>query len=522
MTIIRRFVLVASLLTTLALTSLADVGTDAKDSFKVVQNMFELVRSEYIEETPPSDIVKGAFEALNKGMKEKGYTYQLPAVPDGMSMSEAEKFLSQNFVKVAESNPKVLTDNWLAHRVIEGMVEGLGDRYTVFMEPDEYRRLRESMSGGNFGGVGIYIELNRENGGRLTVARPIPDTPASDAGLQIGDVILAIDDESTMGFTIDDAQERLRGPLGSPVKLKIRRLNQARPFDVTLKRDKIKVSSVLSRLRTAEGHKLGYIRLQMFGERTDQELEEAMRKLDHQGAEGYILDLRNNGGGYIISAVDVVSKFLPTGSVVTSVEERGAGNKIYRTRPSLRKAKPLVLLVNQNSASASEITAAALSDYERAQLIGVKTFGKGSVQKIFSLPDGSGVKITTAHYHTPKGKDINEVGIEPNQEVEFEGRSYASKTDTQFLSAAKQLLQEIKSEEAKTAGTSRLPSARTGVEQWRYLLSLGRGTPKIIDRNYILGNPDGKLLEDLKVVFPDSASPEVIRFDLGPALGISS
>ena len=390
------------------------------------------------------------------------------------------------------------------------------------MEPDEYRRLRESMSGGNFGGVGIYIELNRENGGRLTVARPIPDTPASDAGLQIGDVILAIDDESTMGFTIDDAQERLRGPLGSPVKLKIRRLNQARPFDVTLKRDKIKVSSVLSRLRTAEGHKLGYIRLQMFGERTDQELEEAMRKLDHQGAEGYILDLRNNGGGYIISAVDVVSKFLPTGSVVTSVEERGAGNKIYRTRPSLRKAKPLVLLVNQNSASASEITAAALSDYERAQLIGVKTFGKGSVQKIFSLPDGSGVKITTAHYHTPKGKDINEVGIEPNQEVEFEGRSYASKTDTQFLSAAKQLLQEIKSEEAKAAGTSRLPSARTGVEQWRYLLSLGRGTPKIIDRNYILGNPDGKLLEDLKVVFPDSASPEVIRFDLGPALGISS
>ncbi len=522
MTIIRRFVLVASLVTSLALTSVADVGTDAKDSFKVVQNMFELVRSEYIEEKPPSDIVKGAFEALSKGMKEKGYTYQLPAVPDGMSMSEAEKFLSQNFLKVAESNPQVLKDNWLAHRVIQGMVEGLGDRYTVFMEPDDYRRLRESMNGGNFGGVGIYIELNRENGGRLTVAKPIPDTPASDAGLQTGDVILAINDESTVGFTIDDAQERLRGPLGSPVKLKIRRLNQARPFDVTLKRDKIKVSSVMSRLRTAEGHKLGYIRLQMFGERTDQELEEAMRKLDHQGAEGYILDLRNNGGGYIISAVDVVSKFLPTGSVVTSVEERGAGNKIYRTRPSLRKAKPLVLLVNQNSASASEITAAALSDYERAQLIGVKTFGKGSVQKIFSLPDGSGVKITTAHYHTPKGKDINEVGIEPNQEVEFEGRSYASKTDTQFLSAAKQLLQEIRSEEARTAASSSLPSARTGVEQWRYLLSLGRGTPKIIDRNYILGNPDGKLLEDLKVVFPDSTSPEVIRFDLGPALGISS
>ena len=228
------------------------------------------------------------------------------------------------------------------------------------------------------------------------MARPIPDTPAADAGLKAGDVILGINGESTLGFTIDDAQERLRGPVDSEVKLKIRRLNQAYPFDVTLKRDKIRVSSVVSRLRTAEGRKVGYIRLQMFGERTDRELESAIRKLDAQGAEGYILDLRNNGGGYIISAVDVVSKFLPTGSVVTSVEERGAGNKVYKTRPSLRKPKPLVLLVNQHSASASEITAAALSDHSRAQLVGVKTFGKGSVQKIFSLPDGSGVKITTA------------------------------------------------------------------------------------------------------------------------------
>lgn len=520
MIVIRRIFLAAVLTVSLTLACLGDVKQDAEKSFRVVENMLTLVRTEYIEDTPPSQIVSGAFQNLKKAAEEKGYTFKFPEVPENMEPGEAEKFLEKAFEGFAEANPKSLEENWLAHRVIEGMVEGLGDRYTVFMDPEEYRRLKESMSGGNFGGVGIYIELNKDNGNRLTVARPIPDTPASDAGLKTGDVILAIDDESTVGFTIDDAQERLRGPVDSEVKLKIRRLNQAYPFDVTLKRDKIKVSSVVSRLRTAEGRKVGYIRLQMFGERTDQELEKAIRKLDAQGAEGYILDLRNNGGGYIVSAVDVVSKFLPTGSVVTSVEERGAGNKVYRTRPSLRKPKPLVLLVNQNSASASEITAAALSDHGRAQLVGVKTFGKGSVQKIFSLPDGSGVKITTAHYHTPNGKDINEVGIEPNQEVEFEGRMLTGKNDNQFVSAARELLKEIKSGEGQ--GRAELPTARTGVEQWRYLLSLGRGEPKVVERNYVFGQGDSQLIEEVKVVFPDSSLPEVIRFDLGPALGISS
>ena len=368
--------------------------------------------------------------------------------------------------------------------------------------------------------MGIYIELNKENGGRLTVARPIPDTPASDAGLKIGDVILAIDGESTYGFSIDDAQERLRGPLGSEVELTIRRLNQARSFDVKLIRDKIRVSSVESFMRTIDSHKVGYIRLQMFGERTDQEMEEAIRKLEAEGAEGYIFDLRNNGGGYIISAVDVVSKFLPTGSVVTSVEERGTGNRIYRSRPSLRRPKPLVLLVNQNSASASEITAAALNDYDRAVLIGVKTFGKGSVQKIFSLPDGSGVKITTAHYHTPTGKDINEVGIKPDQEVEFEGRGFADEEDTQFMSAAKEVVKEILESESTTKSEAGLPLARTGVEQWRYLRSLGRGEPQVLDRNYVFGESGDSLFEEVRVLFPDRTQPEVIRFDLGPALGV--
>ncbi len=502
----------------LSVGAIADVRSDSKAAFQVVENMFTLVRSEFIEDTPPTKIVEGAFKQLSEALTKDGIAYALPPIPKDMTSEQAEEFLGKEFEKLAVAHPKTLKENWLAHQVIAGMVEGLGDRYTVFMEPEEYRALKESMSGGNFGGVGIYIELNKEPGSRLTVSRPIPDSPAADAGIQDGDVILAIDGKSTQGFAIEDAQEKLRGPIGSPVILTIRRLKQQLPFDVTLRRDNIRVSSVTSSMETIQGHKLGYMRLQMFGERTDEELERAMRDLEKQGAEGYFLDLRNNGGGYIVSAVDVVSKFVPTGSVVTSVEERGTGNKVYRSRPSLRRQKPLVLLINQYSASASEITAAALSDHGAAKLIGVKSFGKGSVQKIFSLPDESGVKITTAHYHTPTGKDINEVGIEPNEKVEFEGRSLGGEDDPQFQAAAKTLIAEIESQ--PKVGKGEFPTARTGAEQWRYLLALGRGEPRVVDRRYVMGEGKAALIEEVKVRFPDSGRDETFRFNLAPALGV--
>ncbi len=520
MKLFSKFLSIMLLVGWLASGALADVRSDSRASFEVVENMLTLVRSEYIEEKPPTSIIEGAFKQLKKGLAEEKIVYVLPAVPQDMSAEEAEKFLSSEFEKIAVAHPETLKENWLAHEVIEGMVDSLGDKYTVFMNPEEYRGLKESMAGGNFGGVGIYIELNKENADRLTVARPIPDSPASDAGMREGDVILAIDGESTLGFSIEDAQTRLRGTIGSPVTLTVRRLNQAREFDVVLKRDNIRVSTVVSSLEEVDGHKLGYIRLQLFGEKTDEEMEAAIRGLENQGAEGFLLDLRNNGGGYIISAVDVVSKFVPTGSVVTSVEERGAGNKIYRSRPSLRPARPLVLLINQYSASASEITAAALSEHKAAKLIGVKSFGKGSVQKIFSLPDGSGVKITTAHYHTPEGKDINQVGIQPNEKVEFEGRTLGGVDDSQYQAATKDLITEI--EQGVKPQTGSLPTARTGAEQWRYLVSLGRGEPKVVKRQYVFGESDQPLLEEVKVRFPDSIRDETFRFDLGPALGISS
>lgn len=515
------------LLSSLAIGALLVTGALAKSpdssqtAFKTVENLFALVRSEFIREVPPSSLVVGAFKELGESLVKKGIPFKAPAVPKDLTVEQAEVLLGKEFHALAAAHPETMKENWLAHEVIDGMIKSLNDRYTVFMDPKAYLSLKESMSGGNFGGVGIYIELDKKNANRLTVAQPIPDSPATDAGLKDGDVILAVDGQSTLGFTINDAQDKLRGPVGSPVTLTIRRINQAKPFDVTLKRDVIHVDSVTSDLKIIDGHKVGYIRLGVFGEATDVELERALRDLEDKGAEGYLLDLRNNGGGYIVTAVDVVSKFVPTGSVVTSVEERGVGNKVYYSRPSLRRSMPLVLLINQYSASASEITAAALSDHKAAELVGVKSFGKGSVQKIFSLPDGSGVKITTAHYHTPTGKDINEVGIEPQVKVAYEGGIAASKDDAQYEAAAKALLVKIGQSDTMAAKFA-YPVMRTGSDQWHYLRGLGRGEPRLIERYYVLSPGGDVFTEVVTVRFPGVTQPETFRFDLGPSLGLSS
>lgn len=515
-----RFILALAFLGLLGVGGYADKSRDSKADFGVIENVFSLVRSEFIKELPPSKIVEGTLKNLDELLRKEGVSYSIPVVPKDMSQEEAGVFLDSQYKKIGAANPKLLKEHKLAHQVIDAMIKSLGDRYTVFMDPEEFQNLKESMSGGNFGGVGIYIELDKNNANRLTVAKPIPDSPAWEAGVKEKDVIIAIDGVSTAGFTINDAQEKLRGAVGSPVVLTLRRVGQQKPFDVTLHRDVIHVNSVAAQIETIDGHKFGYIKLQMFGEKTDEELEGAIRQLENEGAQGYILDLRNNGGGYIVTAVDVVSKFVATGSVVTSVEERGAGNKVYRSRPSLREAKPLILLINQYSASASEITAAALSDYKVAELIGVKSFGKGSVQKIFSLPDGSGVKITTAHYHTPTGKDINEVGIEPQEKVDFDGTSFGGSDDAQYQAATKALLVKLKAKQL-VLDKHKLPLARTGAEQWRYLRSLNRGEPQVVTRRYVVNKDSYPLLEEVKVRFPGSSEPEVFWFDLGPALGIA-
>ncbi|MCA9792891.1 MAG: PDZ domain-containing protein [Candidatus Eremiobacteraeota bacterium] len=508
----------ALLVVVMSLSALADTSAESQASAARVRDMMALIHTEFINEVPSAQLVNGALDGVEAALEEKKIAH---APLQKVAPEDEDKAFSEfeaQFHPLTRDHPELLEDNWLAYEAIKGMLKTLGDDYTVFLDPDEYSKLKESMSGGNFGGLGVYIELDKNNENRLTVVEPIEDTPAAEAGLKPRDIILKIDGESTVGYDIQMAQTKLRGPIGSEVVLTIRRVNQAEPFDVHVKRDRIHVNSVRHQLIEENGKKIGYVRLRMFGEDTNEELEAAMRELEHDGAEAFIMDLRNNGGGYIISAVDVCSKFLPTGSKVVSVQERGAPNTKYLSRPNVRKNLPLVLLVNEFSASASEITAAAMQDLHRAKLVGVKTFGKGSVQKIFPLPDGSALKVTTAHYHTPAGHDINKIGVDPDVLVKMEGKRLLSSDDNQLKAAVDVVEEELKVDQANHGD---LPTARSAVrifsveQELAYLRSLGK-RPEVLERRVF--EEDGQLVEELKVKFADG-SPRTVRLDISDYLG---
>ncbi|HMD02726.1 MAG TPA: S41 family peptidase, partial [Candidatus Baltobacteraceae bacterium] len=274
--------------------------------------------------------------------------------------------------------------------------------------PKEYAELNEGLDGGNFSGVGISIQVDDQTK-LLRVNEIIPGGPAEKAGVQSGDVILQIDGKSTKGLTTDEDAKMLRGKEGTQVKLDIQRGGAAlAPTLVT--RAVIHQPSVYARMLD---NGIGYARLTVFGSNTAQELGTALNKLEAQGAKAYVLDLRDNGGGYLNAAIDVSSKFIASGAIV-SVESRGGNDTEYDAENTAIPAKPLAVLVNRYTASASEITSGAIQDNGVGELVGEKTYGKGVVQTIHPLPDGSAVKITSARYLTPRGRDINTIGITPD------------------------------------------------------------------------------------------------------------
>ncbi|CAM9886118.1 unnamed protein product, partial [Phaeothamnion confervicola] len=418
---------------------------EARANADLVRSLESLVSNEFIYKTPGVKLFNGATAGIREALvAKKKPMIALKMAPLTADTDAAASVFTKDYYAVAEKYPDLLKDNFLQGAAIKGMLKVLDDQYTVYMNPAEYGSLKEAMNGGNFGGLGIYIELDKKNNDALTVVEPIEDTPASRGGILPRDVIIAIDGHDTTKVTIDGAQKYLRGEVGSPVKLTIRREGKPEPVVITLNRDRIRVSSVKHKMVEENGVKVGYVSLKIFGDFTNQEMEAALRDCEKQGAQALVFDLRNNGGGYITAAVDVCSKFLPTGSKVVSVEERGEGVATYESHPNLHKHLPLVLLVNEYSASASEITAGAMKDTQRAKLIGVKTFGKGSVQKIFPLPDGSALKVTTAHYHTPSGRDINKIGIEPDIKVEMPIQKLGSTDDMQYKSALQEVVKEVK------------------------------------------------------------------------------
>ncbi|MBW4653107.1 MAG: PDZ domain-containing protein [Kaiparowitsia implicata GSE-PSE-MK54-09C] len=321
---------------------------------------------------------------------------------------------------------------------IQKMLASLDDPYTRLLKPDQYRSLQTNTSG-ELTGVGLQITQDADTGA-LSVIAPIDGSPAATAGLQARDRILKINGVSTVELTLDEAAERMRGPVGSQVTLTIARDGVA-DQDVTLRRDRITLNPVYADLRMQADQALGYIRLTQFNANAAAEVAHAIDRLDHQGAESFVLDLRNNPGGLLQAGIDIAQLWLNQGTVVYTVNRDGIQDSFTALGRALTD-KPLAVLVNQGTASASEILAGALQDNGRARLIGERTFGKGLIQSLFSLSDGSGLAVTIARYETPNHHDINKLGIMPDEVVPFEpiARSQiGADDDPQYLAAAEWL-----------------------------------------------------------------------------------
>jgi carboxyl-terminal processing protease len=332
----------------------------------------------------------------------------MAAKPEEDRFAPLKRF-SQVMDLVENHYVKPVTRNELIDGAIVGMLQQL-DPHSSFLSKEEFKEMQVSTSG-EFGGIGI--EISMENG-RLTVISPIDDTPADKAGLKAGDIILEIDGESTQDMTLIDAVQKIRGPKGKAVTLTILHKDQQKPFKVKVVRDTIPIISVKSN-EVDPG--ILYIRLTRFNENTTPELKQALADYKKTGKplKGVILDLRNNPGGLLEQAVNVADVFLPAGKIV-SIKGKNAGQEknFEAKNDSGDVSVPLVVLINAGSASASEIVAGALKDHKRAVLVGEKTFGKGSVQTVIPLSDGSGIKLTTALYYTPNGRSIQAEGIEPD------------------------------------------------------------------------------------------------------------
>src|SRR5450432_1978659 len=306
-------------------------------------------------------------------------------------------------------------DSKLVESAISGMLTGL-DPHSSYMDAKSFRDM-QVQTRGEFGGLGIEVTMED---GLIKVVSPIDDTPASKAGIMANDIITNLDDEAVQGLTLNQAVEKMRGPINTKIRLKIIRKGQDNPIDVTLVRDNIRVRSVRAR---QEGDDIGYIRITTFNEQTTEGLKREIGTLTAQiGAErlkGFIIDLRNNPGGLLEEAVTVSETFLARGEIVSTRGRNAEENQRRAAHAGdLTKGKPIIVLINGGSASASEIVAGAFQDHKRATLVGTRSFGKGSVQTIIPLGSGNGaLRLTTARYFTPSGKSIQAKGIVPDIEV---------------------------------------------------------------------------------------------------------
>ncbi|MDE5076642.1 MAG: S41 family peptidase [Trichodesmium sp. St15_bin1_1] len=351
---------------------------------------------------------------------------------------------------------KTYTSDEQAYNAIREMLERLGDPYTRFMDPREFKNMQIDTSG-ELTGVGIQLTQDQDTK-KLVVISPIEDTPAFDAGIQAKDIITKIDGQSTHGMDINKAVSLIRGPIGSQVILSIKRENREIEFPII--RAKIEIHPVKYSQKESSLGKVAYIRLNQFSANAAREMREAIDDLETQNVSGYILDLRSNPGGLLYASIEIARMWLDSGDIVSTVKRNGITDRQKANNKSLTD-KPLVVMVDGGSASASEILSGALQDNKRATLVGTNTFGKGLVQSVRGVGKGAGLAVTIAKYFTPSGRDINHEGIKPDVEISLTDaqketlRKNRNKIgtieDPQYAKALEILTQEIAGVQSKKA-----------------------------------------------------------------------
>jgi carboxyl-terminal processing protease len=344
----------------------------------------------------------------------------------------------QNWWKLREKFiQKPLRDREETYTAIEEMLATLDDPFTRLLRPEQYHSLQVNTSG-ELSGVGLQINVNPETK-LIEVISPLAGSPAEAAGIRPRDSILEIDGVDAKTITLDEAAAMMRGATGSKVSLKIQPSQDktAKPRNVEIVRDRISLNPVYTALDTNTDKKVGYVRLNQFSANAAKEIAHGVNNLEKQGAEAYILDLRNNPGGLLQAGIEIARMWIDGGTIVYTVNRQGALGS-FESNSEILTADPLVVLVNQGSASASEILAGALQDNQRALLVGEKTFGKGLIQSLFELPDGAGLAVTVAKYETPNHTDINKLGIMPDDVVTQQPITYtqiATSADRQYQEA---------------------------------------------------------------------------------------
>lgn len=418
------------------------VPSDVSQS-QLIDIALRKLESSYYKPIDPQTPVEGEEAALSAYLKAKSINnVSLPRVTLTGNNDDANKLVEVLAYAENHYGSQLGTGSAsdLTEVALRGIMNSVKDPYTVYLAPKEIRGLQESLEGGNFGGIGVYIYQTKDG---LVVVQPIRGLPAAKAGMKPGEVVDTVGGKPTKGQALDKVESMIRGPKGTQVTLDTHVYQQKQEHHYSIERDIIHVPTVVSKMEDG----FDYIRLSDFGQTSAQEVKDALLAGKAKGAKGYILDLRDNGGGFLDAAVKISSYFVPHGTIVATIDRAGDRDEQDALGTAIGGLQPLVILVNRYTASASEITSGALQDYHVATLIGEKTFGKGVVQSIYPMPDLGALKITTAHYVTPLGRDINHKGIVPDIVVpqSIDPSLIDTPRDKQLAAAKAQLRKPIRS-----------------------------------------------------------------------------